>query len=235
MEFLEESYLRSSDSFNGTEQLISMGSAVSIDELISIYNKVFEEIPNYIYLKGFIPDYWYRPEYWAGHKEYLSIELNQCLNENILLLYKRTVNRTEDFFNACIVNLRLSDDMIQIQNEIVSLQGIYDENRVKKIIADRDASYKLREDMIDLYEESNGFKILLKEYELVMSELTEYGYIYSVREMRFEDEKGIPILTKEELKLVNKLERENYIYGIIGVIFILVVLFFLIYLVVKIL
>ena len=112
---LEDKY--DNEGVDYAEYLLSMNNALLLDEMITIYNKVFEKISYYVFCRS-IPQYWFITDSW-GNKKYLAYELNKCLNENILRLYESLDSPTKEDCISCIVNLRECENKTKIQNQII--------------------------------------------------------------------------------------------------------------------
>ena len=218
--FLQEKYQYDNDRTNYALTLLSMEETSTINDLLRIYSSVFKKLPEYIYMKGYVPEYWDRPDCWAGHKEWLALELNQCLNENLLRLYKTFDEPTKEQCASFVVNLRKCNNIETVQGEV--LQGKNEEyiTDLKNLIAKRDDSYKVRERMKDLGPEANGFKDLEPVYVQLMKELSDSGYEKSIAETRFESQNLIDLGSQENGSKNNLMLIFYIILVVIGLILI---------------
>lgn len=186
------------------EYLLSMNNASSIDDMLIIYNKVFEKISYYVFCHS-IPDYWFITESW-GNKTYLAYELNNCLNENIIRMYESLESPTKEDCISCIVNLRNCDNKTMIQNNIF-LHKHFDDLHGSDIIALRDYSYIIRRKIRKLIPRTEEYIELKSEYVDLMDELINLGYKYTIEEIKFEEIRGIDV--KKLIEKKREEERKN--------------------------
>lgn len=182
--FLEEQYLRRSDKKNYAQYLLTMEDSKSIASAIKIYNKVFKKLPTFIYDGKCLPKEWYKYEQWPESSRYLALELNQCLNENILRLYKATSNPTDFFALYCIVNLRESENVNRISDEISSLQGSDISDYINEITDTKTRLLRIKSKIEE-------FKNYGKSYFSAIDILLKKGYIKSIVDKSFERYYGL--------------------------------------------
>lgn len=94
LKFLVKEDKYDNEGVNYADVLLSMSGATSIEEMVTVYNRVFKKISYYVFWHS-LPDYWFITESWDS-KQYLANELNKCYNENLLRLYKSLDNPTKD-------------------------------------------------------------------------------------------------------------------------------------------
>ena len=138
-----------------------------------------------------MPSYWHRPAYWSNYREYLALELNYCLNENILRLCKSFVNPTKEQCISCLVNLRYCEEIQSFQDNIISTYQYGDKNELIDVSSKRDRVHKIREEIYEFATNTNRYSELKDEYVLLMRELKSQGLIKTVGESEFEVEKDL--------------------------------------------
>ena len=197
--FLEEQYLRCSDNINYAQYLLTMKDATSIASVIKIYDVVFEKLPSYERNDGEI-----------------CLELNQCLNENILRLYNATSDPTDFFALSCIVNLRECENVEQITDEISSSQGNDISDFINEITSAKIKLLKIKSEIENFSIGTNGYKKYENEYFSTLDILQNKGYKKSIVDKKFES----------DYQLVD--ENMSYLIGVVilfiivgGVIFII--------------
>lgn len=124
LEHLEEKGKQYSDRRNYAEYLLSMNEADSIDSLIKIYNNVFKLLAILFYGTDKLPSNWYVVETWGYNRAYLLEELNDCYNQNLLVLYKRIEAPTLEQFYTFIANLKKSDNYSDIEEQIIKCSNL---------------------------------------------------------------------------------------------------------------
>ena len=191
LEFLQDEYLHDANETNYAKYLLSMKNQSTIEALIKIYDDVMEEIPNLIYLKEFVPEYWYLFELWAGHRKYLAMDVHKCLNENILRLYLVNDKQTDEFAYKCLANLRCCPNIEEIHREIVSKQNSLEPSVIERISNTRKGIYDLRYESFDYGNGTNGMNMIEERYIDCVNFLAKYGYIKSIIEDEFEVKKGV--------------------------------------------
>lgn len=187
------------------EYLLTMNKASSLDDMLTIYNKVFEKIAYYVFCRS-LPNYWFITDSW-GYKTYLVYELNKCLNENIFRMYESLESPTKDDCISCIVNLRECENKTKIQNNIF-LHKQFDDIHGLDIIDLREKSYSIRKKIRGLLSQSKEEYLEMKDqYVEIMGELQTLGYKYTIEDKKFEEIRGIKV--KELLKLKREKERKK--------------------------
>jgi hypothetical protein len=182
------------------------------------------KIPEFIYFKNYIPDYWHHYKCWAGHKSYLAEELNQCLNENILRLYESTSNPSTEFCLSCLANLRIEANCMAVQNKIVKMRDdIIVKTRLEKINNARNRINTFCLDDWPYNLESNGFKKAKRKYLKAKGNLSEHGFIPSIVEKKSEEEAGIfeKIIPTHERKIEN---FKNIVIVLLAILFVIAIL-----------
>ena len=200
---LEDKY--DNEGVDYAEYLLSMNNALLLDEMITIYNKVFEKISYYVFCRS-IPQYWFITDSW-GNKKYLAYELNKCLNENILRLYESLDSPTKEDCISCIVNLRECENKTKIQNQIIlhkNFEGLHGLD----IIGIRDKSYIIRRKIRKLLNpKTEEYLELRDEYVEIMGELINMGYKYTLEDNKFEEIRRISV--KNLLNIKREKERKE--------------------------
>lgn len=204
------------------ESLLTMNEALSIEEILAIYNKVFEKIAYYVFCHS-LPDYWFITDSW-GNKTYLVYELNKCLNENIFRIYKSLESPTKEDCVSCVVNLRNCDNKIMIQNNIFlhkQFEGLHGQD----IIDLREKSYTIRRKIRELiFPSKEEYFELRDEYVEIMDEINSLGFKYTIEDIKFEEIRGIEVKKlvkrkREKERKEDEIEREkNITSAILGAI-----------------
>lgn len=218
------------------EYLLTMYKAKSIDDMITIYDKVFEKISYYVYCRS-TPIHWFITDSW-GKKKYLAYELNKCLNENIKRWYVSLENPTKEDCVSCIVSLRESDNKNPIQNAIFSHKQFECINE-SNIIALRDKSYMVRRKIRSMYPGNEDYYEMVDKYDEIMNELKSLGYKYTIEEKKFEEIRSIKVeewvKKKEECVKIEKEEKRKKItFNIVLAALLMIPLLLIIYLIFKI-
>lgn len=184
------------------EYLLTMNDALTIEDILAIYNKVFEKIAYYVFCHS-LPDYWFITDSW-GNKTYLVYELNKCLNENINRMYESLESPTKEDCISCIVNLRECENKTETQNNIFlhkQFEGIHGLD----IIDLREKSYTIRRKIRELlFPSKEEFFELRDEYVEIMDEINSLGFQYTIEDKKFEEIRGIDVN-----KLVKKKREEE--------------------------
>lgn len=192
--FLHNDSRYDSDGVDYAEYLLTMSDATSISDMMAIYDKVFEKTAYYIFARTY-PKYWFITDSWKL-KQHFYYELNQCLNENILRWYKSLENPTREQCISCLINLRQSERVKKIQNEIstydskIKISGDYFADKRNDLAS---AILKVRK----LIAGSEQYRIAIEEYAVQVNELLPLGYKKSIEEKKFEEIRRISI--QEEL------------------------------------
>lgn len=186
------------------EYLLTMNNAMFIEDVLAIYNKVFEKIAYYVFCRS-LPNHWFISGSW-GNKTYLVYELNKCLNENLNRLYENLESPTKEDCISFIVNLRECDNKTMIQNNIF-LHKHFDDLHGSDIIALRDNSYIIRRKIRKLIPRTEEYIELKSEYVDLMDELINLGYKYTIEEIKFEEIRGIDV--KKLIEKKKEEERKN--------------------------
>lgn len=218
LNFFQDAYLCGSDDMNYAKYLLNMNEQSTIKALIKIYDKVMRALPDYVYGKNYVPDYWYFYEIWPGPKVNLHEDVHKCLNENILRLYHAQENPSDEFAYKCLANLRLGPNTDEIHREIISKQGSLDSLVVEQISNTRKGVNDIRFDSFDYGAGSNGMKLLEERYVNCRKYLSQYGYIASIIEKTFENNKGVYYADANEDK------RNKFIGLMLLIIIILIVI-----------
>lgn len=221
LKFFQVEDRNNSEGISHADYLLSMGDAKSIDEMITIYNKVFEKIAFYVFSKK-LPDYWFITDSWDSFK-YLATELNECFNENLLKWYKSLQSPKEEDCILCVVNLRNCDTKTKIQNEII-LHKSFEELGLLDIIGKRDNSYYIRAKISKLISHKLDYSELKSQYVSLMVELLSFGYKYSIEETKFEEIRGTNIKKAVQINYEKSQEKETTGDKIIKIIFTLLFL-----------
>lgn len=236
LEFLKMENKYDKEGGDYAKYLLTMYKATSIDDIVTIYNKVFEKISYYVFYRSF-PIHWFLTDSW-GKKKYLVYELNKCLNENIKRLYVSLENPTKEDCVSCIVNLRESDNKKPIQNAIF-LHNQFESINEPNIIGLREKSYMIRKKIRSMCPGNVGYYELVDEYDEIMNELKSLGYKYTIEEKKIEEMRSINVeewvkRKEESVKLKNEKKRKDKIINIILVVLLMIPLLFIIYLYFKI-
>lgn len=186
LEELESAYLHGNDKQNYAALLLSMEDKSSVKLLVDIYDDVFMALPAYIYLPQYVPDYWHLFKLWAGKKDYLGYELNQCLNENIQRIALIQEEKTESFGYQCMVNLRPCDGMKTISQKIAEQYHLTDNDKLERIEKCQYVVFDAPFEAFGFDIGTNGMNILQDKYLEAIDCLEKYGFIKSVIENRFE-------------------------------------------------
>ena len=206
LEFFEVEDRYDKNGGDSAEYLLSMSNASSIDDMIVIYNNVFKKIAYYVYCRQSLPVTWFMTESW-GSKAYLSSELNKCLNENIERWYKNHSNPTKEDCIACIVNLRDSNNIYHIQNEITQYHHLDGLHGLEEILGYRGSLFSVINKIRNLTPSTLDDYLLLKDqYVDLMDHLLSYGYKKSIKEDKFEELRGIDINKEIKKKKEKKIE-----------------------------
>lgn len=241
------------------EYLLTMYKATSIDDMITVYDKMLEKISYYVFCRS-TPRHWFITDSW-GNKKYLANELNKCLNDNIKRWYVSLETPTKEDCVSCIVNIRESDNKKPIQNAIFSHKQFECING-SDIIALRDKSYMVRRETRSMYpgnkayfelededeydEKMNEYFEQVDKYNEIMNELKSLGYKYTIVEKKIEEmailnvedrvkKKEEWLKEKEErVKIEKKNKREARIFNIILVVLSIILFIFIAYLIKKI-
>ena len=241
------------------EYLLTMYKATSIDDMITVYDKMLEKISYYVFCRS-TPRHWFITDSW-GKKKYLAYELNKCLNENIKRWYVSLENPTKEDCVSCIVNLRESDNKNPVQNAIFSHKQFECING-SDIIALRDKSYMVRRKTRSMYpgnkayfelededeydEKMNGYFEQVDKYNEIMNELKSLGYKYTIVEKNIEEMEILNVEDRvkkkeewlkekeERVKIEKKNKREARIFNIILVVLSIILFIFIAYLIKKI-
>lgn len=229
LEFLVKEDKYDNEGVNYADVLLSMSGAISIEEMVTVYNRVFKKISYYVFWHS-LPDYWFITESWDS-KQYLANELNKCYNENLLRLYKSLDNPTKDDCVTCVVNLRESDNKTKIQNEVILYKTFEDLHGLSGIIGLRDKSYSVRRRIRKLIPRTDEYTEMKTQYVDIMCELLSYGYKNTVEEDKFEGIRHIDVrkmikrkIEKEEKRLKEK-RKEKIIFYVFVIPLILVLVF----------
>ena len=240
------------------EYLLTMYKATSIDDMITIYDKMLEKISYYVFCRS-TPRHWFITDSW-GNKKYLANELNKCLNDNIKRWYVSLETPTKEDCVSCIVSLRESDNKKPIQNAIFSHKQFECING-SDIIALRDKSYMVRRKIRSMYpsnkayfeledeneydEKMNEYLEQVDKYNEIMNELKSLGYKYTIVEKKIEEmeilnvedwvkKKDEWLKEKEErVRIEKKNETGARIFNIILVVLLIILLIFIAYLIKK--
>lgn len=205
LDFLKLEAKYDKDEVDYVEYLLSMNNAPSIDEMITIYNKVFKKISYYVFCHS-IPNNWFITDSW-GNKTYLAYELNKCLNENIFRLYKSLESPTKEDCISCIVNLRECENKTKIQNNIFLHKQFEDIHGID-IIDLREKSYYIRRKIRKLLFPSNEEYLELRDdYVEIMDEINSLGFQYTIEDRKFEEIRGIDV--KKLVNIKREVERKK--------------------------
>lgn len=221
LDFLQDAYLCNSDNINYAKYLLNMNEQSTIEALIKIYDKVMRALPDFVYGKNYVPDYWYFYELWPGPKVNLHEDIHNCLNVNILRIYLAQENPSDEFAYKCLANLRLGPNTDEIHRTIISTQGSLDSLVVEQISNTRKGVNDIRHESFNYGAGSNGMKLLEEKYVNCRKYLSQYGYIASIIEKTFEYKKGVYYAESSE-------DKRNKIIGLIIVIIVLALLLVLI-------
>lgn len=226
-----------SEGVNYADYLLSMGDAKSIDEMITIYNKVFKRIAYYVFSRT-LPDYWFITDSWHKY-QYLAIDLKEYFDENLLRWYKSLQSPREEECIMCIVNLRDCYSKTKIQNDIILHKKFEELHGLMEIIVERDNSYSVRTKIRKLIPRTEDYSEMKSQYADLMDELLSYGYKYSIEETKFEEIRGINIKKEVEVNIKKREaaeleEKKKNSIDIFTSIIILIVVIGLIFLVSKI-
>ena len=194
-------YLDERGSHNGegrkyTDYLLSMGDAESIDGIIEIYNNVFRKIADLIFHSA-LPREWYHVATWNPNDLYLAEELNQCLNENILRLYKAQQDATDSIGLTCLANLREAKNADSIHNELTALIGKADDKNHSQIAASRKVLSNYCAHRVLYEKKTHGYALVKANYCEAKSILVRNNFINSIIETCFEEELGITMHAAE--------------------------------------
>lgn len=126
--YIEDEVNRLGEDKDYASLLQSMERAVSIDELIRIYNEVLIFSARTILGKT-LPDNWFKITWLQANMTWLFESLNMYLNENIVRLLKTSQPPTYNQCIASLANLRECPNSFNLKTLI--LNGVKDQNYVE--------------------------------------------------------------------------------------------------------
>ncbi len=154
---------------NYVEYILSMERAESIERLIKLYGNCYKVLAYLFYGSKTIPSNWFVTDTWGYKNGWIVDELNYCLNENILRLYKRQENITDEQAIMCISNLRNAINTREIETEILSTSNPNVDCEIGNLSRIRNSHHKIRKGFQKEYIESN--------YVPNLACLVAHGYI----------------------------------------------------------
>lgn len=129
--------------------------AESIERLIKLYGNCYKVLAYLFYGSKTIPSNWFVTDTWGYKNGWLVDELNYCLNENILRLYKRQENITDEQAIMCISNLRNAINTQEIETKILSTSNPNVDCGIENLSRIRNSHHKIRKGFQKEYIESN--------------------------------------------------------------------------------
>lgn len=188
LEYIDKGRQQFGEEADFAEYLLSMEEAPSINNLIKIYNTIYQLLIAVRLNTRKVPKGWYTPYLWGTKHEYNIELLNQYLNENILRWFVKQAAPTADQCRCCLANLRVCNNIESVYYKILC-NSIYKEEIAKEnIIIKINYHYSNRIEYIKNY---SGKAYLLKRYIDNSKFLAAYGRIFDVSEIAFGKENGV--------------------------------------------
>lgn len=191
--------------------LLAMNHAESIEKLMEMYDNLYKLLAVLFFGTNKLPRHWYHPETWGYDNTYLIEELNYCLNESVLKWHKRQEKPTNEQCLYCLVNLRESDNVIEVGEELYKSLSPEKHKEDKDILIIVRRHYLVRKELE--IESRYGRKELKRNNYISFSQyLAAHGRIFDVAERSFAKKNGISYegLAEQywkELESKNEFER----------------------------
>ena len=166
--------------------LLSIERAVSLRELISIYNEVFKFLAVSILGNYKLPNEWYNTVSLGIGNSWLFHDLSEYFNDNVLRVFRAYKNPPIQYCKYCLANLREGSNSYLVQDEIIKTIRNDD---VKEIISARARQYNLRKE-IESYGSSHRMNYL-DQYIGASAVLAHYSRHFDIAETLFGQKYGI--------------------------------------------
>lgn len=142
LDYIEKGCQQINEERNFVDYLLSMEKETSLDELIHKFNNIFKLLCNINFKDKRTPKDWYFYKHWTN-RNYVEILL--CyLNENILSLFKRQGDYSQEQLNTFIINLRDCKNIKKVEQEILKIANIKYNSKQYKLISVRNEINKIR-------------------------------------------------------------------------------------------
>lgn len=183
--FIEEGCKRTGEERDFVTYLLSMENAASIEELIKILNNIYKLFATFIYGKEKWPKRWYFCEYWGmDNAKYVDV-LYQYFNENLLQIFKKIEKPTEVDYIKFIVNFRVCDNILDIEEEMLRDTSEEVMQYLKTYISSRNYHYYRRKTVEKYIDDPSTVSAELNGYKIATKSMLGNGRILDIAEVKF--------------------------------------------------